>query len=1100
MAAVTDLLDRKLGPPLAYLFVVEGIPTMWCQGYYASHETTLYGSGVSSWIGTAYGARTVKPGLTLPDPIYEESISPTAGGILDNFIEVTLQDDETNYLASLLKSQWDASELTRLGERLAPSDDPAPATLKGWDQLTNVTVRDRHIGNEYIDGDGNRRSLYITPDTGSGKPPGLDHPVLSDQGDGQLPAVYVSTQPHNFVGRLCAIYEIAYDEDLGVWANWQNQYDGGALIWLGRLTDKIRYQGGKKWKVQCHGSASWLRKRLWSHMSTREWTALPTLNLSQEQGSDETWCGVFFHRRGWGNYSGQSGEFLNYNWNWHADNRFGSSDSLRAISIRIYDVLRTAASGASSDYGAAETVGVDSGTNDTTNGAYFENENAGLGYLANGDPDEGSWYSIQIPDSSNETDLNGLSGNFSGHMLIVLHAKVWEALGWDLSIGLGGGQGAFSHGFEEIKKPINMPEGVQYPGPGYWIGYFSTPENSDVIADLYDNNGATQTWIAPWKDNVVVLDPAGKQWVQIGLDKIYIEGQNVRPPDLDQSTNSTTHNAMGWFLFSGPVKSPYTDEAIEHWEVARCSWAVDSDGSIRQDANGNTVIWIIEWEDPRVFGFPHRRFEVEGKKLEAWRVLAGSLKMRQIVAIPGYRPGTPDDNYRALTAILAASGTAGTSTSNGWTGVNSPPSVGDNDGGVGTIWGSDLEFADGGLGIEPDRVDHQAFLDVAGDYLGDAAARLNRFRWSTIEPVLSQDIIEAICRTRGWCMRLKWSAKGPQFSIFSPFLWSTDDDVEVALTESDIHGSAGDPLSWTIEQESRWESPVDRFSIEAGFDPVTESPSIKVSEYSWDTWRRGREGLNELDIVGRGLVDPRKFRLDEWTGANWISEFRVLHAMTIGPWRAERHFVVRTKRMRGATARKLKPGACVALTDQRVLAPGGTYGVTSHVGHVLTERRHLGGWVDAEILMQARDAQAVRYWSAIGVVDGFDTAAKTLTLLDDFAEHNVPGRVDADGFDEQGWNTQLGGTAKLKVIQSWDGGETWDSGDDVTFTGATVSGNVITYQSLDSGTLYPDTFKHLLFQDADQHAADAWPVLRYSIITNEQGKYGGSSTQGHELF
>jgi hypothetical protein len=1112
MAAVTDLLDRTKGVKLAYLFVIEGIYIMWCEGFYAGLPS-LYGSGVSSWIGTAYGARTVKPGLELPVPIYQDSIRPTGGMILDDDVEVTLTDDESGYLAQLFRSQFDPGSRTRLGERLAPSDDPAPATLKGWDQLTNVTIRDRHIGNEYIGASGERRSLYITPDTGTGTPAGLDHPVLADQGDGSLPPVYVSEEPQNFVGRRCAIYEIVYDEDLGVWANWANQYAGGAMIWNGHLTDRVRFKGGRKWQIQCSGFAGWMRKRLGTHMHQRELKPLPTLSLSQEEANDETWCGVFFSVS---SLAYDSDLEIDYNYNWHVDNRYGTSFSVREIAIRTYDILRCAASGNTSDYGGAETTGVASGTNNTGPGTYWENEvneNGDSGYAANGDADEGRWYSLRIPNST----FGGSAPNRIGMIRIVRHRKVWEAMGWDLSRNFHpGGPGPIAHGFEKLDENKFHVGDTKYqtPGPDYWMGYFSTAEKTSTSPNDWDNNGAPRTWQATQKGNVVVLDSKGGQYLTLGFDKIYCEGQNARPPALNVTIDGTACNSMGWFLFSAPLAYEGDDGEVvvidEHYEVARLSWVTESDGSVRQNASGQTVMWMEGFEDGRMFGLGHKAFEVNtetetawvtitGKtKIESWRVYAGRLKMRQIAVLPGYRPGTPDDNWRALLRILLSSGTSGTTKYNGWTGVNSPPSVGDNDHGGGEFWGNDVEFQDFGLNIEPDRVDWEAFQKVASAYLDNDAARLNRFRWASAEPVLSQDLIQAVCRTRGLCMRLKMNAtKGPQYSIFAPFTWKTDDDVEVVLTESDIHGKAGDPASWVMDQELRWESPVDKFSISAGHHPVDGTPSIEVNESSWDTWRRGREGKNELDIDGRGLVDPRDFvGEDEWEGARWIEEFRDLHARAIGPWRAERHFTVTTKRLRGAKARKLYSGAAVSLTDQRVLAPDGTYGISGHVGFVLSKRRFKGGHVEATILLQAHDASAVRYWSPLGEVDEYEHDYASVTLKTSFSGHSY-GWADAYGFTEDGWNTAIGGTAKIRIRQSFDGGASYSILDDFVADIVSVAGNVISIEN-EAGVLYGATHKWAYIEWATSHAADAWPVQRYAIVTDENGEW--NSNAGVELL
>lgn len=1084
MVSVSTLLGSADRQKLIYLFIIEGIATMWRSGFYADDDVPdITGSGGGSWVGTSYGARTVKPGLALSDPIFEAGINPSAGMILDDDITVKLTDDESDYLAALFKGQWEADELTRLGERIPPGEDPADVTKNGWDQLSAVTIRDRHIGNEYIGSAGERRELYITPDTGDGQPPGLDHPILGDQADGELPEVMVAASPHNFAGRRCAIYRLVFDEEAGTWDTWQNHYDGGAMIWYGTLTDRAIYRGSGQWELTCAGPASWLRKRLGLHMSTKEWLVSPDLLLSQDQGTDETWVGAFFQRHGYGDVD-KPDHVLDYNFNFHTDNRLSTTNTLSAMATRLFDVLRTACTGAG-------VGGVGVGTNDTTAGKYYNDEQAG--YDSTCDTDDGREISIKIVDSRDDDDLLGFDGQFAGVCRIVLHEKVWAALGWDVNakpaiatfIGM-------VQGFFAFEDPLNIAGGpVEPPGPGYFVGHFSTTGANAPFASA-DNDGIWRTWKGSFFENVLILDKGGEQFVSVGYGKVYIEGQKGRPAANGITVNGTAVDSTAVFAFQGRVLVPGSEDVVDHIEVAKVSWVTEADGSVRQDANDRTVLYIERWLDPRRFGWNARRFYVGETKITAWKIYAGQLTMRQILVLPWTNDSVPGRNWRAATRILTSSGT-----STAWTPGDdpTPPTEGDNAPTSGDFWGSDLEFQDYGLNIEPDRVDFGAWEREASTVL-EKQSNLNRFSWASATPVLSQDVLQSLHQTRGWCMRWTKGTTGPQFSVFSPFTWITPEDVDVTLTESDIHGKPGDPLSWTIDQDLRWEAPIDWFEITAGVDPILDDSSFTGRQKSYDKWARGRAGNVERIMSAKGLVDPTLFWRDsDWDDARWFVDWVSLHCKSIAPWYAERHFTVTTKRLAGAKANNLYPGAIVSITDQRILAPDGTYGVTSHVGYVTRCSHFLGGQAEATILLQARDTSAFRFWAAIAVVEGFNTSAKTLTLSSDMADHGGD-QADATGFEEPPWSTDAG-DEKLRVIQSEDG-ETFPSADDVTLTGASVSGNVLTYTSLDGGTLRPDTFKYLLFQSATDHTATHWPVLRLAITTDETGDYSGN--QGFELL
>ena len=1098
-ADVSALHDQRDGVPLAYLFVVEGFATAWVEGWYADDQIGyLVGGGGGSWIGTAYGARTIKPGLTLRDPIFQESIDPATGILRDNTVVVTLQDDESDYLATLFRSQWDMTELTEIGTRLKPTDDPAPefTTKHGAPGIVDVPQWDRHCGVEYIGPAGERRHLYITPGSlGGGKPPGFDHQARVES---ERPAVFLSENPYQFAGRRCAIYRLVWDPVTQSWPSWSAQYSGGSLIWIGTLLDRVEYRGDGAYRLKCAGSASWQRKRLGLHMNTDELRPQPNADLSQENGNDETWVGVAISRRG---VNGPSDEEY-YIGNLHTDNRLDPTDST-TWAQQIYDLVVTTVTD-------ADTGNVLASTNSGTENAYSTDGNAFT------DANTFQWISVQTNEDP-DVDVS-----HKAEVRLWMHAKVWAAMGWnvleDPRLSDRPAPCVWFKQVDELMLNKSTDKGTK-KSEGYWAGYF-TSEPLDNKAEIafnanpgQSNNGNPVIWYSggngqQGQQQLVWLSKDAGQTIRLGYGQVFLDGQLARPPADGVTIGGTAVNAQAWFAFLGklrvtgtaPSKDPEDasfDETVDHVEVGRCSFVVDANGQLGADAEGRTTIYLEAWEDKRLFGFEGETFRVHApgspahnKKVDPWVLASGELRARQVVMLPGYLAS--EDGLgaasHALSRLLLSSGTAGS-----WPDVDTPPSAGDNQPAGASVWRGDAEYQDFGLNIEPDRVDFDAFEGVEGSGGLDKASPINKIGWTFTVPTQSQDLIEAAMRNRGWCMRLTHGSTGPQFGVFAPFEWLAESDVSVALTESDLHGEAGEPKSWVLDQDLRWEAPIDNFSITAGINPVDGNSSFGLQAESRDAWRPGRAGNSARRWTGLGL--PRPIGLP--SNHNWIGAWTRLHGTAIGQWYAERHFTVRGMWAAGSKARKLYPGVVVSVTDQRVLAPSGAYGVTGHAGYVLEAAHYKGAQVRARILLQARALSAFRYWAPIGEVTGYDEATPSITLSENVADHDLGSpHVDAYGFTETGWLTAVGGTAYIRILQSRDEGKTYASADDVTADIVSVAGNVVTLSSV-SGTLQPDTHKYAVLDDATAHASTDWPLTRYSITTDPAGEYSGN--QGYQL-
>ncbi len=1093
-------LDAVDSRRIAYLFVIEGLADCWVWGFHADITASLLGSGGGSWIGTAYGARRVRAGLDLPDRLFTEETSPTDGMLRESGAEYALLDDETDYLAALFKTEWDGSELTRLGERLPPSKTPVDATMKKWDGIGTVSTRDAHIGNEYIDSNGLRRALYVTP---SNPPPGLDHPVAGSVQSAQLPPVYVSSSPHNWAGREFALYRLVYDDEAGAWPSWKAHYDSGrSLIWYGRLTGRARYAGSRRFVLKLSGASSHLDKLLGLHMVTPRLPINVGITLSTDPGNDQTQLCILPYRRGYG--TANSPEWYTYNFD--SANAFDASETTSSIAERIQAALQTALTNTSTTVGGTtvnsatnSTVGMDGNYEDAVVGIEDVGPNQSEAHF---DPHDGRSAWITIGDNTVGTD-----GAYAGVILIGAHIRVWASLGWD-PIGQAGAGDlspdnqivAFLKGFTPWDKPRGHgPDVVEPPAAGYyWLILRTEQEDAQVWQDV-DNDG-NQVFFKAAEPVSLALYPEAKQRVTFAQSFLYFEGQRARPFADSVTINGTQVDSAGWFLFEGKLRHPDGDDVVDYQQVGYCSWVPETDGTVRQNANGQPELYVEYWEDPRHFGLKWRRLgdpdpllRVNGvdQKILVWVSHGGTITARRLIVLSGHRPGTPEFAWRVAPRMMVSSGTSGAWS---WSGGNEvKPSVGSNDpAGDNDYWSSDLEIQDLGLNKQGEWVDFTSFAEQAGIGVEDNSP-LNRYRLSTLRPVRAMDALQSIMQQRAWSMSWKQATNGPQFGVFSPFEWISPESIDVTLTESDIAGRAGDAKSWTIDEEIGWEAPIDVFKTLAGFDPVEDGTTFSVEQKSWDPWGRGRRGNVKHSFEAPGLVDPRRFTNAGW--ADWIGAWRTLHTRSRAEWQSETHMVVRTRRLAGSGANLLYPGATVSLTDQRVLAPDGTYGVTSHVGRVLSASHYTNGEAEATILLQARQTSAFRYWSAVAEVTGYDTAAETLTLSQNTASHTIDNQVDADGFAEPSWSSQAG-TAKFRIIQGEDG-DTWATGEDVTGDVVSVAGNVLTYTNL-TGTLRPDTKKWIVLQSATDHATTDWPYTVYAVTTDVTGDFSGN--QAKELY
>ncbi len=1077
-----------------HLLLVEGLPYAWTDAKSPLRED-IVGSSYISGI-------EIKGGLQVP-PSIKIGIDPEKGTGEEHGATFKLTDYDGD-LAALFRVQ-DDSDLTQLGERIKPSDSGATldTILKANGGGATVDLTSTHVGTEFIDSSNARRGRWIAP---SDKPAGLDHPVLDLDGSGtthelQISPVYSSANPHVFAGRKVALYRLVYDHHVGSTPSFSDQYDGGSMIWFGTMLDRGRIVGQRKWEMQCDGPFSWLRKSLNTarDSSIRKPRAVTSLNT--EDGLDETGIAVLFSKQA----MATQGEDVTTPYVYYDSQLFGGPADLSgltdplAIAQQVSDIVAQAYDGTGAKVSLTAPDNPQDGNNaDSVNGQFFSFAN------------DGSKATCQVP----EQDLTNAA--YMGIMTLVLHEKVWAAMGWDYrqkteieksAVNLEG------HGLWVDFRKLDANGGelkhggyaapIVAPGPGYIAAVFTTKPiwwdfETDDARDV-DNSGKQRHYGRAFPNGTVHLSPLGDQAIALGQDKWYCENANAQGPTTDDVGGSGASDSTGWFLFEGARQITADADPDPYAQVAFCEWNDDGTGSPSEDSDGNIVIKIRYWEDPRIFGIPFSRMS------SPWNAPVtgeGSISVRQLGVVGGWKPGKSHPSWepawQQLTRLLLSSGTA-----TAWADQNTPATVGSNDpGGSINYYANDLNSADMGLNVPGQWVDWQSIEDE-GKALGWHNP-LQRTKFAYVGSIQAETVIRSILQQCGWSLTLKKTStsKVPQFGVQTFFDPISPMDAEIVLTVTDKAGSIEDPQSWIPDQEMRFEGPKDWFFVDARWSPTEDKTTYELKRPARDPGARMRAGNVPYDMVCHGLAD-----LSLWSAGsemNWETDFYARFQKQAAEFYGRRHFLL-TETVSRPQGQYMYPGTIVRIaSDSRPANPRGGYGLTNYMARVIGLEMiltgDLAGSYRPTMLVQDAPASTVYFWDGSAYMDGFDTAASIWDFGNDKAGDwlgHGGSETDVVFADEPSWSAS-GGTCKIEVYQSFDGGDTW--GDVVTANVSSVdtANHRITVSSI-SGTLYRDTDKICWLQDADAHASSDWPRAIYTVVTEADGDYGASSTEGVRL-
>lgn len=1074
---------------LGYLLVIEGCP-------YAFTD-------VVDIIGTSYisDGREVLPGLELPSTL-KMGINAREGLLREYSASFRVTETKDDKLAALFRGVFDDATSYQLTERVTPNDDPLPTSLNTTGGTVNP--RGKHIGTEYIDSSGNRRSWYIHP-VGGATP--FDHPWISGETYAPLPQVLVTDEPRVWGGRHVALFELVYDDEAGDWSTWSNQYTNGALIWRGTLQGRGRILDTLQYEILCDGPASLTRRLLNRTRTTEPMTIQPRVNAPASKRG----IAILPHRR-------NAFEIDVLNNTTFESSVFNDSEDLTAASRQeLIDELSALLDDVKS--GDATTINY-AGNGGTAGVAYQDGSVVGQNSLS--------------IDGTGSLGIRFHSDSaIQGRCSICMHEDFWSLLGYDPAT-----QDLLDESSPNWMtfKPFNPsayelginwaqqrdPAATPLDFGGYWVGEIQTYNPTQNGNGDADNNGMTRFYNPIFDSGVVKIDPLGKQEIGFGYDFLYIEGQKCFPPggtygDAEDrpSINGNKVNTMGWFILEGQIARGENQFAEVEFDdliqVARCCWYDPGDGTVGK-ANESPTMVIECLEDPRAFGFDY-------EKIAAPWLSGGSTQVTATpLAVWAHRnyldPETyPDQAWRTITRILLSSGTAGAW---GTTGQPAFPAVGDNMPATVDVTDNlagDVEIADMGLGIEDPAVDLISFRRLAESTLPASDSPLGLVKLASVGPVQSEELLGSLLQGRGWSMgyirqpgyvQPKFSGVD-LYSQFEPEDLPTVAGELIHIREADIAGFVDDVGSWIPRVEQTWRSPIDSFELQTRGDVRSNGYQYESSLPAMDRGANRRTGSATLDVRDAGLSNPDLFALDE-TEWQWRAGFRSRFQETIAEFMAKPNRTV-TITVSNPKGQWLYPGQAFLLSNPAINAlDGQSVGVSLAQCVVLEHTKHLSGRLKGNHTIRAMmlgvdlSGGFGKLWAGsmeVRTATAGGGASWTLFASTDWLDSGH-GAEDVQSFIEPDWSS-IGGDVYVRIYQSRDH-VTFDSADRVTaqVTSVSLSPPSLTV-SVTSGTLLRDTYKIVTLAPYADQAAGAWPRELVMWHTDGTGATHSSGVDGSKL-
>ena len=1007
----------------------------------------------------------ILPGLQVPNLTI--SVDWDSGLLEDNAVTFKIVDSDGETLPRF----WGQieKEYRLLGTRLSPREDPAPAVsqdqygdaLTLWDGSEGC-----YLGLEAIGPNGERHYYSCLPWL-SATWPGEDHGVVDDP----LPVhTTMAVGPYIVEGRRVALFRLVYDEDTGTWPSPQDQYEGGTLLWWGKLRSKGK-AGGRTWTISCSGPASWLVKTLNSR-GPAQWYKVgssPSLPASQRK------IKLRFFKK-----NGPYGFLYKY----------GEDTTTYSIPPGPLD-LDTIVSAIQTAVMAVKSAPGDDGV--------WTDEAPGFGAGGN------------ITFLANEVAIwSSADGGFSVILTLSLHWSIWRALGYDPEMGLG------THDGPQPQFSLDVDD------PKYYNGSFSsTPFGQDVWTvgddvDAWDGDGAVHVYTPMYPGGLVVLPGTGHADVKLikpdgGFDPIYCESQMVRPPYTGASFGGLDCNATRWWVFKGKIQratGPGTvGEPEDFAQVAKCSWVetTGEPGLMYQSDGLNADLHIEEWADPRLWGFNNPPIDPEigwagtidsgDGAIYATPLAAWSLWTR---TDPHYGVGTEHVAY-ILLRILQSTGTAS------W-------DVGATDPGDAALWktypdldyllpgvnhptpwlpeladAGDADIADLGLAIPRQMVSPSRVVQAL--QLG-SASELWRGKIAGHGPVESEDLLLGIIRPRD----LAFGIEDGKYILWRRTREVSINVAPISITISDLAGEGGDPASTWPEAELRGTDPLDRVILRYCADP-TDNPTEGTLERplkARDLGSRARAGRSSLEIQAPDLRAREWWQGEAPLTDDWSQAARDLWEQSVPGFLAKsnRRLTLRVSRPKG---QNLYPGVLVALTDPRPLNSSGGYGYTNAVARVISVTHEADSCAaTVDLLVQAAPATQ-QVWAPVArVVDDvetleerYDAASRTFFCRDTSSPGDEPFGYNLSAFVEPQWST-AGGNARFWVLQ-YDG-TSWVKTCEGNVESVDVDAGTLTHTDDGLvGTFYGRMYAYIVMAPYDDVDQVAWPKSVFALLGPPKG-------------
>lgn len=918
-----DNIRSRIHARWCHVLLIEGVPFAFTD----QHKLT------SGW-WTA-DDRRILPGLTVPD---------TLGFSLDR--ETWLLEEEQ---ASFNVIDFDrtipgffgglSKPYQRLGERLPAGSDAIVAPLIGADQDVLLADEGGYIGTEAIGPSGQRGYYSCIPWANM---PGQDHPTI----DEPYP-VFTSRAvgPLIVEGRRVALYRIFWDPDAQVWATFEEHTDAAIaagrnpMFWWGTLRQSGKVDG-KVWTIDCTGPGSWIRKPLANRVPTLWYPVSADVTFKEEE---------------------------------------------RDVVVSFYKA---------ENVGLPYTFGFDVGVvPDGSPDSVASYLGALINATSNLAGDAGVW-TDDVPTSGAEGQITFDSYGceiatlkdcaVSARMDMSLHIRVWRLLGYDPLVDPGSFEGP---------QPLFIPQGKDY-----YVGVFSTCKagadpfqyNGDFD---YDGNGVPRQYTPLYVDGASVLpgDP-GPGGVPIRLSTennsdIYCESQTIRPVP-EGELDGTQCDSWRLWVFKGPLQRKGQEEPEDTIQIGVCSWRSGTFGTVGIATDGvSRALLLHEWLDPRLFGYNFKPVDPvigwasnNGAEESDGRIQCSPLNMFGTFYI------NPDRAVDTLLRILLSTGTAvwddGTfdalDGTIGWI-ADSNLLLGANSVGEDHAYpGADVEIYDMSLQIPKQIIDYASFASTAEDLPSGSSGPL-AFGKCAIQgtSIQSEELIGALMSSRHWAMSLKRGRLG----LWTPHLGSEgqfEEGVDFEITESDLHGKAGDPASTIPTVDLRPVNPFDRATVKFTGNP-SESWLDGQREYTGkarDYGARARSGAVTRDVLGPDLISTQWFvgdqnaKIPPWFLKSWEPDFRELWEIRVSTWASRPNRGIETLRIKRPKGQDIYPGAILRLTNPWPANSVGGYGVTGAYARVLSVQQETdSGCAVVGCLLEAAPPNALKWAPIVRLLD-----------------------------------------------------------------------------------------------------------------------------------